>query len=59
MALYVKYVMTSVNYKNKVFLRLTTCKEYVLDVAKLFNIKGCPSTVNVMNLIGLELSPII
>ena len=46
LAVYVKYVMTGVNYRNKKSVRSATCKGYALDAAKLFILRGFPSPVD-------------
>ena len=46
MAIYAKYVINGVNYKNIVSMRSATCKGYVLDAAKLFLLRGFPNPVN-------------
>ena len=49
LAIYVKYVMTGVNYLNKSSVRSATCKGYALDAARLFTLRGYPSPVNFSN----------
>ena len=46
LAIYVKYVMTGVNYLNKNSVRSATCKGYALDAARLFTLRGYPSPVD-------------
>jgi hypothetical protein len=46
LAIYVKYVMTGVNYLNKSSVRSATCKGYALDAARLFTLRGYPSPVD-------------
>ena len=44
--MYIKEVMTGVNYLNKSSLRLATCKGYALAVERLFLLRNVPSPVD-------------
>ena len=46
LAIYVKYVMLGVNYKNLSSMRSATCKGYVLDAGKLFVLRGYPNPID-------------
>ena len=44
--MYVKYVMTGINYLNKNSVRPAKCKGHALDAARLFTLGGYPSPVD-------------
>ena len=46
LAMYIKEVMTGVNYLNKSSLRSATCKGYALAVERLFLLRNFPSPVD-------------
>ena len=46
LAIYVKYVMTRINYLNKRSFRSATCKGYALDTDELFTLRGYSSPVD-------------
>ena len=46
LAMYIKEVMTGVNYLNKSSLRSATCKGYALAVKRLFLLRNVPSPVD-------------
>jgi hypothetical protein len=46
LAIYVKYVMTGVNYLNKDSVRSATCKGDAIDALRLFTLREFPSPVD-------------
>ena len=45
-AIYIKYVMTGVNYLNKETVRSATCRGYAISVGQLFSLRNCPNPVD-------------
>ena len=45
-AIYIKYVMTGVNYLNKETVRSATCRGYAIDVGRLFSLRKFPNPVD-------------
>ena len=45
-AIYIKCVMTGVNYLNKETVRSATCRGYAISVGQLFSLRNCPNPVD-------------
>ena len=51
-SMYIKEVMTGVNYLNKSILRSVTCEGYAEAVNFLFKLRDCPSPVDLSSVTG-------
>ena len=45
-AIYIKCVMTGVNYLNKETVRSATCRGYAISIGQLFSLRNCPNPVD-------------
>jgi len=59
LAIYVKYVMTGVNYLNKSSVRSAMCKGYALDAARLHSGVTQVQSISLIQDVRLELLSII
>jgi hypothetical protein len=48
-AIYIKYLMSSINFRNKDFLRLDTVRGYATSIKTLFKLQDMKPPVNVVN----------
>ncbi len=48
-AMYIKYLMSGVNFRNKDYLRLATVQGYATSINLLFRLQGMKAPVNTSN----------
>jgi hypothetical protein len=48
-AIYIKYLMSGVNFRNKDYLRLATIQGYATSINLLFRLRGMKAPVNTTN----------
>jgi hypothetical protein len=48
-AIYIKYLMSGVNFKNKDYLRLATIRGYATSINLLFRLRGMKAPVDTSN----------
>ena len=48
-AIYIKYLMSGVNFRNKDYLRLATVQGYATSINSLFRLQGMKAPVNTSN----------
>jgi hypothetical protein len=61
-AIYIKYLMSGVNFRNKVFLRLATLQGYVTSINSLFRLQSMEALVDTSdpnNLAGILINNLV
>jgi hypothetical protein len=61
-AIYIKYLMSGVNFRNKDYLRLATVQGYVTSINSLFRLRGMKAPVDTSdpnNMVGIFINNLV